>query len=211
MLYQSHKIYSHTGYHHLQFASLLKVSRQDVSSQSLLSTGIPDSFQSPDNKITYNSIVISLSASQSTIEAFKSEIRQLSSVDVVSQLEAYSVPGMDPWVEDYTIDKSSNTKLIEELGVDQYYLEALQIDLVVGEFFDSRKHRSQRTFVVNKAFVDHFGWQADEAVGKELDVYGFGGRIVGVTDNFFFDCCANFLFAFNDSEFNKAVHGLVCT
>ncbi|MEM8894489.1 MAG: ABC transporter permease [Bacteroidota bacterium] len=126
-------------------------------------------------------------ASQSTIEAFKTEIRQLSSVEVVSQLEAYSVPGMDPWVEDYTIDHSYNTKLIEELGVDQYYLEALQIDLISGEFFDSRKHRSQRTFVVNKAFVDHFGWQADEAIGKELNVYGFGGRIVGVTDNFFFN------------------------
>ena len=76
---------------------------------------------------------------------------------VVSQLEAYSVPGMDPWVEDYTIDHSQNTKLVEELGVDQHYLDALQIELVAGEFFDSKKHRSQRAFVVNKAFVDHFG------------------------------------------------------
>ncbi|MEQ9301453.1 MAG: ABC transporter permease [Cyclobacteriaceae bacterium] len=133
------------------------------------------SFQFPDQ------------ARQSTIEVLKEDLRQLDIVEVVSQLEGNSVPGMDPWVENYNIDNSANTKLVEELGVDQHYLEVLQIDMVAGEFFDKNKHRAQRAFAVNQAFVNHFGWEANEAIGKRLDVYGFKGRIVGVTDNFFFN------------------------
>lgn len=133
------------------------------------------SFQFPDQ------------ARQSSIEMLKEDLRQLDVVEVVSQLDGKSVPGMDPWVEDYNIDNSTNTKLVEELGVDQHYLEALQINLVAGEFFDRKKHRAHRAFAVNQAFVNHFGWEANEAIGKPLDVYGFSGRIVGVTENFFFN------------------------
>lgn len=133
------------------------------------------SFQFPDQ------------ARQSSIKVLKEDLRRLDAVEVVSQLDGKSVPGIDPWVEDYNIDHSTNTKLVEELSVDQHYLEALQINVVAGEFFDRKKHRAQRAFAVNQAFVNHFGWEANEAIGKPLDVYGFSGRIVGVTQNFFFN------------------------
>ena len=116
--------------------------------------------------------------------------QDLSGLDFIAHLatmEPNSVPGMTPWLEDYYVDDSDRTKLFEELGVDENYLETLQLDLLHGDFFTRGKHRHGLTFVVNKAFVNHMGWEYEETLRKKLQVYELRGSIVGVVDNFYFN------------------------
>lgn len=121
------------------------------------------------------------------IRTLTEEFRSLNFVQSVSTMEPNSVPGMTPWVEDYYVDDSDNTKLFEELGVDEYYLKTLKMDLVTGDFFTKGRHKYNQTFVVNEAFVKHMGWENEEAINKNLQVYNLRGPIVGVVHNFYFN------------------------
>lgn len=121
------------------------------------------------------------------IRTFVEELKSLEFIESVSTMEPNSVPGMTPWVENYRVDHSENTKLFEELGVDESYIETLKLDLVAGEFFKKRQHNYNRTFVVNQAFVKHMGWDDQEAIDKRLQVYDLSGPIVGVVGNFYFN------------------------
>ncbi len=121
------------------------------------------------------------------ISTLMEELRDLDFIESISTMEPNSVPGMTPWVEDYYVDDSDNTKLFEELGVDENYLETLQLDLLLGDFFTKGRHRHGQAFVVNKAFAKHMGWELEAAINKELQVYHLKGSIVGVVDNFYFN------------------------
>lgn len=121
------------------------------------------------------------------IQTLTNELEQLDFVMSISTMESNSVPGMTPWVEDYLVDHSDHTKLFEELGVDENYLETLQLHLLQGEFFQEGRHSVNQSFVVNHAFVTHMGWGAEEALQKKLQVYQHEGPIVGVVDNFYFN------------------------
>ncbi|MEM0940295.1 MAG: ABC transporter permease [Bacteroidota bacterium] len=121
------------------------------------------------------------------IRLLQEALKGLDFIESISTMEPNSVPGMTPWVEDYYVDDSDNTKLFEELGVDENYLETLQLDLLYGDFFIKGRHRYNQTFVVNKAFVNHMGWNDEEAINKKLQVYHSRGPIVGVINNFYFN------------------------
>jgi len=124
---------------------------------------------------------------QSTIETIKEEFSQLSFVESTSQIESNAIPGMDAWVEEYYIPELQQTKLFEELGVDDAYDEALELKMIEGEFFTEGKHKPYRAFVINEAFLSHIGWDMEEAIGKKLNVYGHGAPIIGVVQNFYFN------------------------
>lgn len=121
------------------------------------------------------------------IRTLMNDLKGLDFIENISTMEPNSVPGMTPWLEDYYVDDSDNTKLFEELGVDENYLETLQLDLLHGDFFIKGRHKYNQTFVINKAFVTHMGWDNEEALGKKLQVYHLTGPIVGVVDNFYFN------------------------
>ncbi|WP_462248518.1 ABC transporter permease [Ekhidna sp.] len=121
------------------------------------------------------------------IRSLTEELKQIDFVQNITTVEPNSVPGMTPWVEDYYIDDSDNSKLFEELGVDENYLETLNLEMVSGEFFTKGKHRYNQAFVVNQAFVNHMGWNNDEALHTPLQVYHLRGPIVGVVKNFYFN------------------------
>lgn len=121
------------------------------------------------------------------IRTLTEEFRGLDFVQSISTMEPNSVPGMTPWLEDYYVDDSDNTKLFEELGVDEHYLNALKMDLVTGDFFIKGRHKYNQTFVVNEAFAKHMGWENEEAINKNLQVYNLRGPIVGVVNNFYFN------------------------
>ena len=115
------------------------------------------------------------------------ELRELDCIESISTMEPNSVPGMTPWLENFYVDNSDNEKLFEELGVDENYLETLELDLTHGDFFIKGRHRHNQTFVVNKAFVTHMGWTSEEVINKKLQVYHMTGPIIGVVDNFYFN------------------------
>ncbi|MEO9872172.1 ABC transporter permease [Ekhidna sp.] len=124
---------------------------------------------------------------QSKIDVLKQELSKLDFVQSISQIESNSIPGMDAWVEEYYIHELEQTKLFEELGVDDQYAKTLQVEVLTGEFFNEKKHQPYQAFVVNKAFVDHLGWDPYSALDKKLNVYGHNAPIVGVVDNFYFN------------------------
>lgn len=121
------------------------------------------------------------------IRTLMEDLKGLDFIESISTMEPNSVPGMTPWLEDYYVDNSDHTKLFEELGVDENYLKTLQIDLLHGDFFAKGRHRHDQTFVVNKAFVTHMGWDAEEVFTKKLQVYHLRGPIIGIVDNFYFN------------------------
>ncbi|MEM9897468.1 MAG: ABC transporter permease, partial [Bacteroidota bacterium] len=121
------------------------------------------------------------------IQTLTKDFKGLDFIESISTIEPNSVPGMTTWVEDYYVDNSDHTKLFEELAVDENYLEALQLDLLHGDFFIKGRHRYGQAFVVNKAFVTHMSWDTEEAINKQLQVYHMRGPIVGVVDNFYFN------------------------
>ncbi|MEM9895823.1 MAG: ABC transporter permease, partial [Bacteroidota bacterium] len=123
----------------------------------------------------------------SQMKTLTEELRELDFIESISVMEPNSVPVITPWVDNYYVDKSDRTKLFEELGVDENYLETLQLDLLHGDFFIKGRHKHDQTFVVNRAFVNHFGWNLEEAINKKLQVYHLSGPIVGVVDNFYFN------------------------
>ena len=123
----------------------------------------------------------------SKIRTLVEDLKGLNFIENISTMEPNSVPGMTPWLEDYYVDHSENTKLFEELGVDENYLATLKLDLIDGDFFSKNHHKYNQSFVVNKAFTKHMGWSNQEALNKELQVYQLRGPIVGVVDNFYFN------------------------
>ncbi len=69
--------------------------------------------------------------------------------------------------------------------VDHVYLQTMQIPVVEGRDFDPEiASDEQRSFIVNKAFLDYFGW--DYAVGRSLPGNFKDNEIIGVVDNFHF-------------------------
>ena len=123
----------------------------------------------------------------SEIQAMVDELKGLDFVSSISVVEPFSVPGMTPWVDNYYVDNADNSKLFEELAVDENYLETLELNLLAGDFFQKGKHDYNQTFVVNKAFVQHMGWSNEEVLNKRLQVYHLVGPIIGVVDNFYFN------------------------
>ncbi len=121
------------------------------------------------------------------IRLLTEDLKNQDFIQNISTMEPNSVPGNTPWVEDYYVDDAENTKLFEELGVDENYLETLRLDMVAGEFFTKGKHGHGQTFVVNQAFVKHMGWTNEEALNTPLQVYNLRGPIVGVVNNFYFN------------------------
>lgn len=124
---------------------------------------------------------------QSKVEVIKQDLQKLDYVTSISQMESNASPGMDAWVEEYYIPSLKQTKLFEELNVDDQYSETLELKLLSGNFFTKGKHAAYRAFVVNKAFVEHLGWNTQNSLGKKLNVYGHNAPIIGVVDNFYFN------------------------
>lgn len=85
-------------------------------------------------------------------------------------------------------DKTSEPVSLIIVGTDHDFIQTYHIDLVAGRSF-SREYSSDTsgTIILNQAAVQKFGWNAQEAIGKELDYYMSGsGKIVGVVKDFNF-------------------------
>jgi putative ABC transport system permease protein len=72
------------------------------------------------------------------------------------------------------------------LHVDDDFAETYKIDMQAGRFY-SKEYPADETnaYVLNEAAVDVMG--IESPVGKEISVWGRGGRIVGVAQNFHFN------------------------
>lgn len=120
----------------------------------------------------------------------KKELSRLSSIRSISFLLSNSIPGQDVDVDEYYFEDMELPMLVENIGVDEGFLNILEIPLVSGRFFSSsaaNERSPSREVVVNEAFVRKMGWEsAEAAIGKAVNGYGLDGAIIGVVQDFYF-------------------------
>ena len=118
----------------------------------------------------------------------KQELRKLSAIQSISFVASNSKPGADVDVDDFYVEQMELPILVENIGVDENFLNLLEIPVISGRFFSSSfANEGSRSRVVNEAFVRKVGWEnAEVAVGKEITGYGLSGKIIGVVQDFYF-------------------------
>ncbi len=123
---------------------------------------------------------------RSKIFAMNNEFRNLPGVKTVGTGNNY--PG-NPNINLNLFTVQTNTghvdKGIEDYGIDENYLAALNIPVVKGRDF-SGPSDTLRSIMVNEAMVKHFGW--DNAIGKRVtfpgDTSGRYLEVIGVVKDF---------------------------
>ncbi len=71
--------------------------------------------------------------------------------------------------------------------VDSDIIKTLGLELIAGAGFPSTwKQEQGYVYVINERALQALGWQAEEAVGKWMDLNGRRGRVVGVVKDFHF-------------------------
>jgi putative ABC transport system permease protein len=104
---------------------------------------------------------------------------------VASVIEA---PGDKPLPNDFTIDtaEGERTEIIQQLWVDYGFFSTLKVPLLAGSDFRYREQNdsARAGVLVNRAFVEHAGWQLADTPGKHIWSHDWSGRIIGVVENF---------------------------
>lgn len=84
-------------------------------------------------------------------------------------------------------DTAEQSLAISHLNVGHDYLDLYEIELLAGRGFDrSYGQDSGHSFIINQSLATKFGWDAAEAVGKDMK-FGWQeewGKVVGVTPDF---------------------------
>ncbi|CAD5259391.1 MULTISPECIES: ABC transporter permease [unclassified Imperialibacter] len=96
--------------------------------------------------------------------------------------------GEKPPVNDFTYetDEGERTEIIQQLWVDEGFFKTIKVPLLAGRDFRYRAENdtTQSGVLVNRAFVEHAGWQVADVPGKRLWSHDWGDRIIGVVEDF---------------------------
>jgi putative ABC transport system permease protein len=96
--------------------------------------------------------------------------------------------GEKPPVNDFTyeIDEGERTEIIQQLWVDEGFFETIKVALLAGTNFRYRPESdtTHSGVLVNRAFVEHAGWQVADVPGKQLWSHDWGDKIIGVVEDF---------------------------
>ena len=75
---------------------------------------------------------------------------------------------------------------VPTMGVDYDFIEAYGLQVISGRDFNKNAGTDHKeAFIINKKFIDKFNWGSpEEAIGKEIDLEGKEGNVIGVIDDF---------------------------
>jgi putative ABC transport system permease protein len=137
-------------------------------------------------------------------ESWSAMKRELLSHPGVSVATLASARPFDPYVSvwDVRYEGSNETKVLTQLRTDADYFATYEVQLLAGRAYSDSNTADAlvaptevspagtAAFLLNRAAIELLGWQADEAIGKALEVdtdsnsrQSIQGRVVGVVDN----------------------------
>ncbi|MEM6630703.1 MAG: FtsX-like permease family protein [Bacteroidota bacterium] len=78
-------------------------------------------------------------------------------------------------------------KSVTAMAVDHNFLETLSLKLVAGRnFTPANSEGPGYAFLINEKLAEGMGWDETEALGKEVDLHGREGKVLGVINDFHF-------------------------
>jgi putative ABC transport system permease protein len=133
-------------------------------------------------------------ASISAMPGLRQRLAQYTSFRKVALSGYNSLPSQDTDVDAFGLEKGGQwiTKPLNNINLDEHYLELLQIPLLAGRNFAAQDTvRGHQGFIVNEALVRMMGWQnAEQALGRRVNVGQADdtpeGTIIGVVKDFHF-------------------------
>ncbi len=132
--------------------------------------------------------------SESQRSAFQNEIRQLASVEDITQVSM--LPGHGMTINKLTpqsVSESQDDVTIGQLFVDSQFSEVFGVKLAEGRFFEKDNTADQSNFVVNQTAMKKYGWQLGQIIGYATYQYNadgsynevpVNGQIIGVVEDF---------------------------
>lgn len=147
--------------------------------------------RSKDMGINIDNIVnVALDHSQEALlktDTIKYEFSRHPNISAVSASAFF--PGWPRWNMNYWIDgmASDDYRMISCIPVDYDFFKTFETSFVEGrEFWRDFSTDDEQAFIVNRAAVKEFGWEA--GVGQRLNIGNWRkGTIVGVVENFHYD------------------------
>lgn len=122
-------------------------------------------------------------------EVFKTEIEKQAFVKAVSYTNA--LPGTPGWVGQIAYPEGKDgdeTVSVEYIAVDENYIDALDLSLLVGRNFDKRRTQELKSgLILNETAVKLFGWESpEEALGKKITSPSGTpeGEVIGVVKDY---------------------------
>lgn len=85
-------------------------------------------------------------------------------------------------------ETEKDRKILNAIAVDSDFIQVLGLQLVSGRTFTTGVERSESRMeiILNQSAADFFGWSEEQAIGKELKVWGGPGVVTGVVNDFRF-------------------------
>jgi putative ABC transport system permease protein len=143
---------------------------------------------SKDQVLVINSARVNASE-PSAFETLKTELEKLAFVSAVSYTNA--LPGTPGWVGQIAYPEGKDgdeTVSVEYMAIDEKYISALGLDLIVGRNFDkSRTQELTNGLILNETAVKQFGWETPEqAIGKRITSPSGTpeGEVIGVVKDY---------------------------
>lgn len=85
------------------------------------------------------------------------------------------------------LEETQERQMVPILGTDREFVEAAGLTLIAGRnFVPTAEDNDRWELLVNEATLKFYGWSANEALGKELRLWGIKGQVVGVVKDFHF-------------------------
>ena len=121
-----------------------------------------------------------------TMNTFESEMLNNPRIDAITL--SSSLPGTGLVHRNINVEgmPPDERRVVATISVDYDFVETYELMLVSGREFDqSFGTDHQQAFVINQTAVKFFGWKnAEEAVGKSVNMEGREGYVVGVLEDF---------------------------
>jgi putative ABC transport system permease protein len=147
-----------------------------------------------DKKLGYEpeqviAVMVSAAKDRDQVITVKTAFESLS--DVVSVARSQSYPGTGTSMRSISSEgETGDGSPLLTARASTEVLKTLTIKLLAGKSLPEIKDAKDTTVqvVVNKSTVDYLGLSPEEAIGKKVQIQGFGGptEVVGVTDDFHF-------------------------
>ncbi|HZY79133.1 MAG TPA: ABC transporter permease [Cyclobacteriaceae bacterium] len=120
------------------------------------------------------------------LEAFKNELKRVPGV--VSVAGSSSVPGQNTnniYTEIEMTDGKMSPTNINYIFVDHDFFSTYGIKFAAGrDFLRENKLDDTTAFIINETAMKDFGWNEDQAIGKQVWGVGRRGKIIGVVKDF---------------------------
>ncbi len=129
---------------------------------------------------------------QAKLQGLKNTLLQHNNIREVSFSSAYPTRNSGGQLLKAEGMADNEQMLIWEWRVDENILNAFGMNLVAGRNFNAETAGSdEKDFILNQMAARQIGWDAEEAVGRRIDVSGTKGIVVGVVEDFHFTSLKN--------------------